>query len=123
MCAAYQLSSIEKIMFEYLSSRWISPVRQASLLYNAKTLHLLDLLENLPRGRIFVVDYDDLVLDKDKILRQIYQFLELDYSPEYSDKISSASIGKKTKLSKREKRIVESLALPSYQKAQRVKSI
>lgn len=123
MCAAYQLSGIDKRMYGFWGSRWVSPVRQASLLYRAKTLHLLDLVEKLDGDKIFVVDYDDLVSDKNKVLQQIYRFVELDYKPEYSKKIHNKSIDKKAKLSEREKMVVENLALPIYKKAQLRKSI
>lgn len=122
MCAVYQLSGIDKIMDEFSGNRWVSPVRKASLLYKVKTLHLLDLVERLGRNKIFVVDYDDLVSNKDSMLKHIYRFVDLVYNPEYSKKIHDESINKKSKLSVKEKRIIESIALPVYQIAQQFKS-
>ena len=123
MCAAYQLSRFQKLMEDFSGSRWVSPVRRASLLYKAKSMHLLDLVERLNRDRILVIDYDDLVSNKDVLLRQIYRFVELDYNPEYSKKIHNESVDKKSKLSESEKRIVERVTLPIYEKVQLLKNV
>jgi hypothetical protein len=83
---------------------------------------LIELVDKLGPERIFVVDYDELVLDSDMILRQIYQFIDLDYDPAYAGKIHSKSLDKKSRLTEREKIIVKNIAEPVYQKAQRLKS-
>jgi hypothetical protein len=120
--AINQLSSLEKKLYSIWGSRWVSRARQASLLYRAKTLQMIELVDRLGRDKIFVVDYDDLVLDKDTILRQIYEFVDLSYNPEYSKQIHNKSIDKKSRLSESEKRTVKSLAVPAYQKAQSLRS-
>jgi len=121
-CATNQLQGIEKKLYSIGGSRWINRARQASLVYKAKTLQLIELMDNLGPDRVFVVDYDDLVLHRDAILRQIYQFVDLDYDPVYGNPVHDKSIGKKSRLSELEKRIVKNVAVPIYQKAQLLKS-
>jgi hypothetical protein len=121
-CGANQLDGMEKKIYSIGGARWISRPRQASFLYKAKTLQLLELVDKLGSDRIFVVDYDDLVLDSDTILKQIYSFVDLDYDPEYAKQIHRKSISKKSRLSEREKRIIRDIAEPVYQKAQLLRS-
>jgi hypothetical protein len=83
---------------------------------------LIELVDKLGPDRIFVVDYDDLVLDSDTILRQVYQFADLDYDPAYARQIHNKSIGKKSRLSEREMLTVRNIAEPVYRKAQLLKS-
>jgi hypothetical protein len=121
-CAANQLQGIEKRIHTIGGARWISRSRQASLLYKAKTLQLIELVDQLGPEKVFVVDYDDLVLDKDAILRQIYQFIDLAYDPEYAKQIHDKSVGKKSRLSEREKKVIKNIAVPIYQKARLLRS-
>ena len=121
-CGANELHGIEKGLYVIGGGKWVSRPRQASLLYKAKTLQLIELVEKLGPDRIFVVDYDDLVLDSDTILRQVYQFVDLDYDPAYARQIHNKSIGKKSRLSEREMLTVKNIAEPVYRKAQLLKS-
>lgn len=122
-CGFSQLYGVEKILCSVFGSRFISPVQQASLLFKAKTLQLMEMIEIMGRDKIIVVDYDDLVFNKFEILKHIYQFVGLDYRPEYCNQIHKESVGKKTKLSEKEKETVDRLAVPIYQRAQLLKSI
>jgi hypothetical protein len=121
-CGAELLGGVEKKIYSIGGAKWVSRPRQASLLYKAKTLQLFELVEKLGPEKVFVVDYDELVLDSDMILRQIYQFVDLDYDPAYAGKIHSKSLDKKSRLTEREKMIVKNIAEPVYQKAQSLKS-
>jgi hypothetical protein len=120
--AISQLNGLDKKLYSLWGSRWITRARQASLLYKAKTSQMIELMDQLGKNKVFVVDYDDLVLDRDAILRQIYQFVELWYDPEYGKQIHNRSIHKKSRLSDSEKRTVESEAMPIYQRAQLLRS-
>jgi hypothetical protein len=122
-CATNQLNGIEKRLYSVWGPKWINRARQASLLYRAKTSQMIELVDRLGHDKISVVDYDDLVLDRDTILRQIYKFVGLSYNPEYSQQIHNKSIDKKSRLSEGEKRVVKSLAVPIYQEAQLLRSI
>jgi hypothetical protein len=121
--ASKQLRGFEKMINSVLGTKGISPVRQASYLYNAKTMQLIELVNQLDKDRIFVVDYDDLIREKDAILKRIYQFISLEYLPEYGEKIHSKSLDKKNKLTSHELRVVKDLCEPAYQDAQKLKSV
>ena len=122
-CAADKLDGIEKTLYSIWGPKWIDRARQASLIYRAKTSQMFELVDRLGQDNMFVVDYDELVLDRETMLRKIYEFVDLSYSPEYSKQIHSKSLDKKARLSSSQKRVVETLAEPIYQKAQLHRSI
>jgi hypothetical protein len=70
-----------------------------------------------------VVDYDELVLNKESILPKIYQFIDLPYNPVYHSKIHQDSIQKKSRLTDKEIRIIRHMAQPIYEKALLLKNV
>jgi hypothetical protein len=117
-----ELRWVDKKLYSIWGSSWINHARQASLLYRVKTFQMFELVDRLGRDKVFIVDYDDLVLNSDTILRQIYEFVNVSYNSEYVKQIHNKSINKKSRLSENEKRVVKNLAEPVYQKAKLLKS-
>jgi hypothetical protein len=86
--------------------------------YNWKVSQLFELFPRLGNNAIMVIDYDELVLDKDKILPKIYKYIDLPYKPIYGEKIHSASINKKKRLSLIEKWFIKKICENTYMKSQ-----
>jgi len=95
----------------------LSPLRRACWGYNGKTLQLFELHQRLEPSAFAIIDYDDLVIGKERLLPLLYDFLELEYRPEYAKKISSRSLNKKQRLGRWQQRVVHSLSTPIYKRA------
>jgi hypothetical protein len=70
-----------------------------------------------------VVDYDDLVLNKETILPAIYDFIDLEYKDIYSQNIRSSSVSKRYLLSEEEQAVVTKQSHPLYQEARQFLSL
>ena len=120
--ATHLLSGYEQMAYKFLGTKCFSKVYKASLIYKAKTLQLIELFRNFEPSYLFVVDYDEMVLNKDAIFSKIYEFVNLEYDPSYTEQLHHQSINKKNQLSRREIKIVEKIANPYYEKAQKLLS-
>lgn len=121
-CAAGDLKGLEGFAYRRFGVNMISRVRRASYLYSAKTRQLFDLFKMLGRDRIFVVDYDELVMNRERILPQIYSFIKLDYNTEYCQQIHNKSVDKKSKLTSYETKVIRNIAEPVYHQALQLKN-
>lgn len=92
-------------------------------MYVAKTRQLIELFEVYGGEKILVVDYDELVLNKESILPKIYQFIDLPYTPVYHSKIHQGSLHKKSRLTHKENHIIRRLAQPIYETALQLKNV
>jgi len=116
-CATQQLTDFDARLYRLIGLRSISRTRRACELYKAKTLQLFELYEAFGSEKIIIIDYDKIVLQKDSLLPKIYQYINLEYNTEYGQQIHSQSIDKKSKLSRKEKKIINNIAEPIYKKA------
>lgn len=82
--------------------------------YKGKVKQALLLYEKLGSDRMMVVDYDQLVQEKDTLLKHIYDFIDLDYKQEYGTKIHGKSISKSSLLSEKEKKAIDRICMPVY---------
>lgn len=93
----------------------VPKILRAALSYKGKSLQILEILERLGRDKVLILDYDDLILDKENMLKKVYGFIGLSYKNSYADMINAKSIHKSDKLSKREKNVVDAYAFPTYE--------
>lgn len=114
LCGINSLTGSQKWLHKYVGIAGVNKLYRACFAYNGKISQLYHLKKTLNSGRLMIVDYDDLVLNKNVILPKIYDFVHLDYAPDYSDKILAESLKKMDKLSKREKSTISRLCLPIY---------
>jgi hypothetical protein len=113
-CGVANLSGSYKWLYKYFGINGVSKLYRACFAYNGKVSQLHDLKKRLGSDQLLVVDYDDIVLNKNVLLPKIYEFIQLDFAPKYSDLILSKSVEKKDKLSKKERSTVSRLCLPVY---------
>jgi len=95
----------------------ISRLERACYSYNAKILQASKIINILGQENIMVVDYNDLVTRKHELLPMIYSFINLPYQLSYADSISTRSLGKSDRLSKKEKKSTDELCMPVYNDA------
>ena len=105
-------------------STWLGPSRlaKACASYVAKTAQTFELAERLEE-RMAVVDYDDLVAHKEKLLPALCEFAGLRYEPRLAESLHDRSVGKRTKLDAREAEYVDSFCAETYRRAFGVRTI
>ena len=116
-CGEEWLTSPYKERYDKYGKFVIGRFRKACLAYCGKISQLFILIDKLGPENILVVDYDELVAKKDILLPEIYDFIELGYKPEYENAISTRSIKKSQKLSDKQRRMINVICQPSYEKA------
>lgn len=113
-CAAQMLDDRYKRRFEMFGHWGVPRLLRACHAYNAKTSQIGLLRAQLDENQLQVVDYDELVKNKARILPRIYEFLDLPYKAEYEQIIRVSSLKKSSKANKREQDTVEQLCMPVY---------
>lgn len=97
--------------------RGVSKVERACYAYNSKVSQLFDLAAGLDEDRFMVVEYNDLVLNKDVQLPKIFEFLGLAYRAEFADIIHAHSLEKVETLTENERTAIEAICQPVYMRA------
>jgi len=116
-CGIHFLNQEKNHRYGWLKMRRVSKLQRACLSYCGKVSQVFELKEWLKLDRMVVVDYDDLVKDKDEILPIIYGFIDLAYKSDYPKKIHSRSLNRFSSLSKRELAMIEEWCVPIYDEA------
>jgi hypothetical protein len=90
----------EKAIYDRFGLWGISKVRRACLSYNGKVNQVHELFEFFGRDSLKIIEYEKLVMYPEKILSDIYSFIELKFDSKYAEVIHSKSLNKKIKLPK-----------------------
>jgi hypothetical protein len=96
------LSSKDYWAYKVGGERLFSSLHKACLLYNWKISQLFDMVPKFGHDHIMVVEYDDLVIKKERVIPLIYEFIALPYEVSYAEKIHATSLDKKKHLSEKE---------------------
>lgn len=113
-CATQLLEDRYKRRYAIFGHWGLPRLLRACYAYNAKTSQIKQLRAHLDESRLQVVDYDDLVKNKARILPRIYEFIGQPYKTEYEQAIKSSSLVKSKGASAREQEVVERLCMPVY---------
>lgn len=106
--------------------RWISAffgevgtsrLRKACWIYNAKISQIFNLVESLNDCSLMIVDYDELISNKNLVIPSIYRFLNLNYQDRYADIIEQRSLEKSKNLSEKEVNTINELCENNYLRA------
>jgi hypothetical protein len=111
------LTGKDKWLYKLGGDRFFSKLKKACLHYNWKVSQLFDLVPNLGNSIIKLIDYDNLVQDKEHILPQIYKFINLPYQADYAGKIHSSSVEKKKQLKNHEVNAIKYICEGIYLRA------
>jgi len=119
-CGVDDLTDLEISRYQILGGLAISRLRKACLAYAGKSRQVFEIINRLGIDRLIVVDYDDLVLRKEKILPMVYDFINVPYKLEYADMIHGRSIDKSDKLSRKERRMIKEVCFPVYEETKKL---
>lgn len=116
-CGYSQMDHVDRIRFQRFGVFGIPRIRRAAYAYNGKVKQLFELRKGYPEGRLAVLEYDQLVREKTRLLPDLYNFIGLPYKDSYADPISERSLKKKDKLNPDEARLLDDVCMPVYQAA------
>lgn len=122
-CGSTLLGDNELSRYRYFGTAGFSRLRMACLSYNAKTMQTHMLANGLPRERMFIIDYDDLVERKDVVLPALFDFCGLPYDSQHAGVIRRSGKSQRTLLSKRDGAYVERTCSGEYERALRLTSM
>lgn len=117
LCGVPSLTETDKRIYRFFGNRGISNLRRACYIFIGKMSQLFALKDHFGPDRMMIVDYDDLVVYKERVLPAVYNFVDLKYKPEYAERIHSRSLSKKKQFSGRDIVTVNSMCASVYQKA------
>lgn len=113
-CGARFLEGKEKDRYGLFGSCAVSRIRKACLSYNGKVSQTNELFDKLGSGRMLVVEYDEVIKHKSRLLPEIYEFLGMQYKNEYEDKLHSRSINKSDRFSGSHKEMIQQACWDLY---------
>lgn len=114
-CGLSYLTEKEKKMHSMLGSLGFTRLKKACYSYNGKIAQLEILNKSL--NNLCVVDYNDLVTNKNVLLKKIYGFLGIEFKSYYSDLIHNKSMNKEKLLNRTEAAAVKKICMPIYLKS------
>jgi hypothetical protein len=117
LCGAPRLAGFDALRFRLIGEKGLSKLRRACWAYNGKVSQLFELMRNIEPDKLIVIDYDDLVINKESVLPKIYSSLDLGYKREYAERIHSKSVDKGKLFRQRDLALVYSLCEPIYKRA------
>lgn len=97
----------------------VNRVTRACLSYQGKVSQIFEISKRMGEDRVLVVEYDDIVEHRDKLLPYIYDFVDLSFKNEYGQSIHARSLRKAEKLSSKEFAKIETLCVPVYHEAKK----
>jgi len=118
-CGSTQLEDRELARFRYLGALGFSRLRMACLSYNARTAQIHDLAARLPRHQLLVIDYDDLVEDRDRVLPALLEFCGVPYDERYAKVLRRSGKSQRKLLPRKDYEIIDRTCLGEYQRARR----
>ena len=119
-CGLSYLPDEHKKRYSRFGKLAIPRIRRACFSYIGKTTQLFEIRKGLWKDNILIVDYDNLVINKDLVLPKIYRFIGLSYQQRYANKLNSGNINKAQKLSHIERKTIKQLCVPIYDQAKRL---
>lgn len=122
-CGFNQMNYQDRIRFQRFGLLGIPPIRRSVYAYNGKIAQVFKLAKCYPEERLTVVEYDNLVREKERLLPILYEGINLAYRPEYAEPISDRSLNKRSRLSKAESQLVEDVCMPVYEEALKLVSL
>lgn len=123
LCGSDFLDWEERCRYDRFGRIGVSKIKRACLSYNGKVSQLNEVMGAVSKERIIVLEYDELVNNKESQLPKLYDFIGIKYKPEYVEFIHTKSMSKARQLSRREKEVVQKLCIPVYEEAKKYISI
>jgi hypothetical protein len=93
-----------------------SRLDKACAAYSAKTQQTFELIERLGSDRLLVVDYNELVLNKEALMPEIFEFAGLEFRDEFLESLHAGSLSRARWEGDKAERI-DRLCRPVYERA------
>jgi hypothetical protein len=119
-CGVHLLNEKEKRFCKCFGTWGMSRLKRACLSYTGKVSQVFALIKRLKQDTIIIIEYDNLVCNKNDILPLIYRFVDLAYKSKYAEMIHSESLRKSNLLSKRKYALIERMCMPIYNEAKKL---
>lgn len=116
-CGYAEMGYRDRVRFQRFGIFGIPPLRRAAYSYNGKVSQLLKLRDGYAKDRLIVLEYDNLIRAKERLLPTLYERIHLAYDSEYTASISKRSLNKKGRLRDREKELIDAVCMPTYNAA------
>lgn len=116
-CGYAHMDYRDRIRFQRFGILGVAPIRRAAYAYVGKVSQVFYLKDRYPANRLTILEYDQLVRDKSRLLPALYQRIDLPYKEHYAEPISERSLGKKDRLTEAERTVVDDLAAPVFERA------
>lgn len=118
-CGKKYLEEREAKRYNIFGPLGISKLHRACYSYIGKVSQLFELKQRFSNEKMIVVDYDDLVIEKELVLPALYEFMGLKYDRKYGNKLHSRNIKKAQKLPERQHRYIDKLCSPTFNEAKK----
>jgi hypothetical protein len=116
-CGAKALDDKEQKIYSMFGSLPFSRLRMACLSYNIKSAQIHYLADILTPERLFLVDYDELLADRESILPRIFKFHGIDFDESYVGRLKRPRRGRSHGLSTLVARYVTETCQQEYDRA------
>jgi len=116
-CGSTRLDSRELARFKYLGALGFTRLRMACLSYNAKTAQIHELAARLPGSQLLVIDYDDLVEDRDRVLPALLAFCGVAYDESYAKVLRRSGKSQRKLLGRNAYDIIDRTCMGEYERA------
>lgn len=113
-CGRLYMNDEDKNKFMTYGSWSINRLRKACYCYNAKVDQIFTIFDQLGSNKVLIVDYDELVVNKNRTLASIFRFADISYKLEYSDFIHNKSISKALEFSDKKRDLINNLCGNNY---------
>lgn len=122
-CGRQFATRMDNFMYSIFGIKGIPRIRRACYAYIGKSSQIFDLRKNLSPENLIVFEYDDLSENKNVVLPELYQQVNLSFKRSYLDKINTKSLNNHKSLTFRELKIIKNLCFPVYLKAKELVTI
>jgi hypothetical protein len=116
-CGFTYMNHEDRVRFQRFGLWGIPRIRRGSYAYAGKVSQLFSLQKGLPSGVLNVVEYDDLVRNKNNILPWLYDRVSVEFRNSDINSISERSLGKKERLSDAERKQVDASCADIFERA------
>ncbi|MEW5788594.1 MAG: hypothetical protein AB1899_12150 [Pseudomonadota bacterium] len=119
-CGYAEMDHVDRIRFQRFGLLGIPRIRRAAYAYNGKVKQVFELRQHYHPDRLTILEYDQLVREKTRLLPELYARIGLAYQDRYADPISERSLKKKDKLKPAESKLLDAVCMPVYEAARAI---
>lgn len=116
-CGSSLLNDAEMRRYKLFGAPGFSRLHKICISYNSKTSQIHRIATGVPKKRLLILDYDDLVLNAQPRLKRLFSFLEIPYNSSFETALHSKSIHNSQKLPAHYQRKVTDYCQSTYQLA------